>query len=229
MSLPTAFASSISLSVKRQAHCNDCCYAKHKPHASFRVASKAAQSASRVAAVAAAIAVLSSPDIVSAYGLGKDGRLQKCRGDEACVSTSSVSNPSKFGPPWTYEPQTNSPAEAWTALKAAIVASKDNGVIVESRDGPKDFYLRAEFPSFPKGVDDVEFRLVPDDYLVTVRSCSREALFVYPLQTPIDNGKNKSRLKEIRLILGWSELDGDIMSVASPEPQKAPDFLPDFE
>lgn len=228
MTRPTAFALCAVASAKGPRRSSSRCSADHGRFSRLTVQVISVQNAAAVAAAAATLAVLSSPDIALAYGLTRDGRLEKCRGDEACVSTSSVSNPSKFGPPWTYEPQTNSAAEAWSALKVAVTTCKDSGTIVESRDGPKDFYLRAEFPSFAKGIDDVEFRLVPDDYLVTVRSCSREAVFIYPLQTPIDNGKNKSRLKDIRTILGWGELDGDIMSVASPEPQKAPDFLPDF-
>jgi hypothetical protein len=106
------------------------------------------------AATAAAAAIfLSVPHVAGAYGLNAAGRLEKCRGDEACISTSSVSNPSKFGPPWTFEPQTSSPDDAWAALKLAIENNADHGHIVESLNGPKDYYLRAEFPSFPKGIE----------------------------------------------------------------------------
>jgi hypothetical protein len=105
------------------------------------------------ATAAAAAILLSVPNVTSAYGLNAAGRLEKCRGDEACISTSSVSNPSKFGPPWTFEPQTSSPEEAWNALKVAVENNTDHGRIVESVNGPKNFYLRAEFPSFPTGIE----------------------------------------------------------------------------
>lgn len=85
------------------------------------------------------------------------------------------------------------------------MSSRDKGAIVESVDGPELYYLRAEFPSAFRGTDDVEFRLVTKDALVTYRSASREAIFVYPLQTPINTDKNKSRLEDIRKALGWEE------------------------
>lgn len=156
-------------------------------------------------------------------------RLEKCAGDSACVSTSSVNNPSKFAPPWTYETATSSADQAWASLKAAVSSSPDNGVIVDASDGPDDYYLRAEFPSYLRGTDDVEFRLMSNDSLVTVRSCSREAIFIYPIQAPINTGKNKTRLEAIRTSLGWPQLDGEIDDYKSAEVQLAPDFLPDFE
>lgn len=143
----------------------------------------------------------------SAYGLEK-GRLEKCRGDVPCISTTSVGNPSKFGAPWSYQPQTGDADEAWTSLKNAVQNNKDNGSIVENQDGPDVYYIRAEFPSTWRGIDDVEFRLVKSDALVSYRSASREAIFIYPLQTPINSNKNKTRLEDIRLALGWEEFDG---------------------
>lgn len=153
-------------------------------------------------------------DPTQAYGL-EAGRLAKCRGDNPCISTSSVGNPSKFGPPWSYQPQTDSPDLAWQSLKSAILSIKDKGVIVESIDGPNTYYLRAEFPSTWKGTDDVEFRLITSDALVTYRSASREAIFIYPLQTPINTNKNKNRLEEIRNALGWEEFAGDQLYIGS--------------
>lgn len=70
------------------------------------------------------------------------------------------------------------------------------------------YYLRAEFPSAFRGTDDVEFRLIKDEALVTYRSASREAIFVYPLQTPINTNKNRNRLVDIRRALGWEEFSG---------------------
>lgn len=196
-------------------------------------------------AVAAAALLLSNTDAAHAYGLTRAGRLDKCHGDEACVSTSSVGNPVKFGPPWTYEPQTSDATEAWATLKNAVLQNKDKGKIIEAIDGPEIYYMRAEYPSFAGGTEyvdlsivsfvhfasttihcskghseghlaltpscisaldviatfcvwyifvliwscfwfcrqsDVEFRLLPRDHLVTYRSASRKAIFVYPLQ-----------------------------------------------
>ena len=86
--------------------------------------------------------------------------------------------------------------------------------IIESIDGPELYYLRAEFPAtgldgiLNKGnVDDVEFKLIPDEGLVTYRSASREVFYLYPLQRPVDIGNNKKRLERIRLDLGWEELE----------------------
>lgn len=151
--------------------------------------------------------ILTVPD-AGAYGL-EDGRLAKCRGDAPCVSTSSVGNPSKFGPPWSYQPETGDASIAWASLKRAIAENIDGGTIVESLDGPNDYYLRAEFPSTWRGIDDVEFRLIKSDSLVTYRSASREAIFIYPLQTPINTNKNKKRLEDIRSALGWEEFAGN--------------------
>lgn len=190
------------------------------------------KASSSVAVAAASVALLCMPDFAFAAGLTAEGRLDRCKGDEACISTSSVGNPVKFAPPWTYESQTFDADTAWASLKQAILQIKDPGIIVESRDGPTDFYVRAEFPSFTlfgKGIDDVEFKLLPADKIVTVRSASREAIFIYPIQTPINTGKNKTRLQNIRTVLGWPELDGQISEYASPDVQLAPDFLPDFE
>lgn len=119
-----------------------------------------------------------------------------------------MGNPSKFGPPWSYQPETDDADVAWASLKEAVAASKDKGQIVEVSDGPGEYYLRAEFPSSFKGTDDVEFRLMKKDSLVTYRSASREAIFLYPLQTPINTDKNKTRLLDIRQALGWEEFAG---------------------
>lgn len=163
----------------------------------------------RSAAVAAAAVALvsSSPGEGHAVGLEK-GRLEKCRGDVPCISTTSVGNPSKFGPPWSYQPQTDDADVAWASLKKAVEENKDHGVIVDSVDGPKTYYMHAEFPSSVRGTDDIEFRLVKSDSLVTYRSASREAIYIYPIQTPINLEKNKTRLEDIRRDLGWEEFSG---------------------
>lgn len=107
---------------------------------------------SHVAVAVVAASLLGPPDVGAAANESAL-RFPKCRGDEACISTSSVANPSKFGPPWTYEPQTNDPSVAWASLKEAVQKNNDKGTVVESRDGPNDYYLRAEFPSFLRGIE----------------------------------------------------------------------------
>lgn len=162
---------------------------------------------SLLAAAALTSTITTFPLPSDAYGLF-NGRLEKCRGDLPCISTSSVGNPSKFGPPWSFQPETDDPDIAWASLKSAIQQSKDSGKIVDVSDGPEVYYLRAEFPSAFRGVDDVEFRMVKEDALVTYRSASREAIYVYPLQTPINTDKNRTRLLDIRRALGWEEFAG---------------------
>lgn len=165
----------------------------------------------RLAAASAAAALaltIFAPTAAHAYGLEK-GRLQKCMGDQPCVSSTSISNPSKFGAPWTYEPQTSDADLAWNSLKRAILAHKDGGQIVELVEEAETCYLRAQFPSFLRGVDDMEMRLIKKDKLVTYRSSARDPIYIYPIQTPLNNDGNRTRLNEIRSALGWAELDGD--------------------
>lgn len=171
-------------------------------------ASKAATATMAVVGAALVSMMACGVHDAGAHGL-ENGRLAKCRGDAPCISTTSVGNPSKFGPPWSYQPETDDPAVAWDSLKRAITSNADGGAIVESVDGPKEYYLRAEFPSTWRGIDDVEFRLLQSDSLVTYRSASREAIFIYPLQTPINFNKNKKRLEDIRSALGWEEFSGN--------------------
>lgn len=177
----------------------------------------------KVATIAVAVTAIiftltQSPTATDAYGL-ESGRMAKCRGDAPCVSTTSVSNPSKFGPPWSYQPQTGSATEAWASLKETLSnLETDKGVIVESIDGPSEYYLRAEFHwSFLtwKGTDDVEFRLIEKDSLVSYRSASRDAIYVYPIQAPVNTDQNKKRLEMIRSSLGWEEFAGNELYVGS--------------
>lgn len=198
---PTAVRSSISCAPQRRAVVGS---------ASSKCSLSAPSGHTRLlllTVASAAAIVLAQTDSAHAYGL-LDGRLEKCRGDLACISTTSVGNPSKFGAPWSYRPETDDADKAWTSLKQVLGTGKDGGRIVESRDGPQVYYLRAEFPSPFRGTDDVEFTLIKDEALVTYRSASREAFFLYPLQTPINFDKNKSRLSDIRLRLGWEEFAG---------------------
>lgn len=221
------FISGLGIYSKKQHHaasgrrvssprkCARACVAKHEVPASETTEQTTASgndAVRRTVVTSVAMGLMAAYSAVtvsgaSGYGL-EEGRLEKCRGDVPCISTTSVGNPGKFGPPWSYQPQTGDADEAWASLKEAIKQNNDNGSIVEQRDGPDVYYLHAEFPSSWRGVDDVEFRLVKADSLVSYRSASREAIFIYPLQTPVNTNKNRTRLEDIRLALGWEEFDG---------------------
>ena len=56
------------------------------------------------------------------FGL-RAGRLSGCAADEACVSSSAVSNPSKYAPPWQPTggtPEFSDTNRAWRSLISAV-------------------------------------------------------------------------------------------------------------
>lgn len=146
------------------------------------------------------------------YGLRK-GSLQQCVGDASCLSSTSVRNPSKFAPPWTWQSATGDEAVAWASLKALLARLEEAGGTGAPRVVAVDEakrYIRSEWPGFPKGVTDVvEFLFVPGDGIVTFRSCSQEVRYIYPFQAPVgDLGANLDHLTRVRTALDWTELSG---------------------
>ena len=105
------------------------------------------------------------------FGLSRDtlksgaieSRVGGCAADEACVATSAVRNPTKYGPPWrpVSKLEESDQARAWRAVVAAVT-DEPGLTIVEQDDSVP--YLRAEAQSTipPDGTDDVEFVLRDD-------------------------------------------------------------------
>ena len=152
-----------------------------------------------------------SATIVTCQGYGlTDNRVNGCSADEACVATSAVRNPSKYGPPWkpVSAQEVSDGARAWRSLVAAV--DEEPGLTIVERDD-KGLYLRATGTSTvpPDGTDDVEFLLrdgQDNDVRLLFRSATRQAVFLYPLQQPVANQESHvKRLASIRRRLGWTE------------------------
>ncbi|KAJ8902158.1 hypothetical protein NDN08_006566 [Rhodosorus marinus] len=113
-----------------------------------------------IAAAATGFSLLCSP--ASAVGI-KNGRLEECKAEQNCISTSSIRNASKFGAPWSYLPLTGDPKAAWNSLIEVLEELPDATIITTTNN-----YILAEFPGFPRGIDDLEF-LLNDNEVTSMR------------------------------------------------------------
>ena len=110
-----------------------------------------------------------------------DGKLRPCPSSPNCVS-SEGDRPSSRVEPLTFK---GSPERVWDNLKETI--REMGGKIQEEHDG----YLWATFTSRVfRFVDDVEFRMVPSDGIIHVRSGSRVGYS--------DLGVNRKRVEKLR-------------------------------
>ena len=112
-----------------------------------------------------------------------DGRLRPCPESPNCVSSESDVASSRIEP-LTFQ---GLPEKAWGDLKETI--REMGGKVQEERDG----YLWTTFTSrLFRFVDDVEFRMVPSDGTIHVRSGSRVGYS--------DLGVNRRRVERLRTL-----------------------------
>lgn len=112
----------------------------------------------------------------------EDGRLRPCPDAPNCVSSEQGTDKSRQVSALAFR---DAPDQAWQRLKNALVAM--GGQIIEEQPG----YLHAIFTSRVfRFIDDMEFRLSPDEGVIGLRSASRAG--------HSDFGVNRKRVEELR-------------------------------
>mmetsp|Transcript_16804 Transcript_16804/g.42135 ORF Transcript_16804/g.42135 Transcript_16804/m.42135 type:complete len:233 (+) Transcript_16804:300-998(+) len=170
---------------------------------------EAAMSLAASGVAAAAAALLLAGGSAALAGDVAPEYLQPCRAaDLACVSTSAISAPSKYLPPWSYD---GAEDQAMRRLQEAVL--QQGGRI----NAKQDRYLRVEIPyqgGFLRqsGVDTVEFLFNADRKLVTFRSVDSVAKAPPPFCTKpgcVNGPPNRQRMEALRDELLWSPLETD--------------------
>ena len=112
-----------------------------------------------------------------------DGRLRPCPQRPNCVSSQSPL-PGSHIAPLVFD---GSPEKAWQKLKEAVIDL--GGTVCKDQPG----YLWTTFTSRVfRFVDDAEFRMVPDEGVIHVRSAARVGY--------TDLGVNRRRMERLRVI-----------------------------
>lgn len=137
-------------------------------------------------------------------GLDKDGRLQGCRANENCVSTSAKAA-RKYSSPWRFSVNSGISVEsAWERLTDAVASE---GLRTLRKDPSAHYLLAAEkdVPKQPSGASlFYEFLLKEEDELVLYRGFVDKTVFLYPLQQPVtDFGAVENKLEKVKQRAGF--------------------------
>lgn len=110
-----------------------------------------------------------------------NGSLRPCPQTPNCVSSEALESSKKIAP----INFTTAPEAAWDKLKAEI--EKTGGVVVQQEQG----YMRATFSTrIFRFIDDMEFRMLPEEKIIHVRSGSRVG--------KSDVGVNRKNVEKLR-------------------------------
>jgi hypothetical protein len=148
----------------------------------------------------------------------KDGRLQGCKANQNCFSSSTTAA-GKYAIPWSYAGNTKaSSSDIWEELTVAVELNGlkilQNKEIGNGASGAR-YMLAAEkgdnIPKQPAGCSlFYEFVIRPSDKLVVQRAIVDKTVMLYPLQQPVgDFGALIERLDKIRGKTGLMKVSQD--------------------